>query len=187
MRRESSYLELPVKRLIAALSLLVALAMQAEAQHRELDYKGIVGHAGCHAKVVTSDEHSVFESAYDYQNHVLYVGTEPGELPEELAIMVVLHETGHCLQDQEGLLRMPGPRSLAENQALELDADRRSADMACRLGLDGRGLIIRLLEWARDAFDYYGDPGHGTLDQRMSTGRLALSCEKSQAPMLVRQ
>ena len=168
-----------MKRLIAVMSLLAALTIPAEASHRDFDVRGIVGHAGCRAAVVTSDQHEIWESFYDYDANQLYIGTAPG-VPDAAMLTVLYHEIGHCLQFQDGLF--DGRPAIL----LELDADRRAADMACRAGMDGRGMLRATLKLAQEVFDYNGDFNHGTLDQRISMGRLALSCEVAQAPMLAR-
>jgi hypothetical protein len=62
--------------------------------------------------------------------------------------------------------------------AYELDADRRSADLACGLGLDGRKLLHDTFQWAHDSFGYNGDDHHGTLAERMSQGDKATACDK---------
>lgn len=177
-----------MKRLIAVALLSLCLVVQADAHHKDRDYAKIIRYAGCHAKLVTSDEHSVIESYYNSENKTMYIGTQPeADLPEDEALIIVLHETGHCQQDQEGLLADLAPAYFDPTPivTLELDADRRAADMACRMGKDGRGLLRDVFIWVHDKFGYNGDYLHGTLEQRISQGRLALSCEKPQSPFVV--
>lgn len=162
--------------LILALSLF---ALPASAAHRYVDYHAIVGHAGCHAALTTSDEHSIFESFYagGEGRHQLYIGTAEDGTPEAYALVVLLHEIRHCLQAQEGLFDLGLP-----SYVLELDADRYAADAACRLGLNGPQLLHDIFVYAQERFGYEGDSGHGTLDQRIGQGRLALSCSPAESP-----
>lgn len=113
-----------------------------------------------------------------------YIGGDPGTLvvgayedpgiPYYAGLLIFLHEVGHCLQDQDGLLG--GYITQEGRVAIELDADRYAADLACRFGLDGKGLLHDLFIWARDTFGYNGDSDHGTLAQRMAQGDNAMSC-----------
>lgn len=159
------------------LSLVLALclavlpgAAQADPVHR---YEALAQWAGCTALVVTSDQHSAIESYYDPREHTLYLGTgssvDGPQVPATLELMIALHEIGHCLQYLEG-------QPMVDDVTVELDADRRSADLACALGLDGTRLLHDLFVWAHDALGYDGDPSHGTLAQRISQAGNARAC-----------
>src|SRR5690349_1210451 len=132
-------------------------------------YTTLARWAGCRAEVITSDEHSIVESFY---NGKLYIGTMPDGVPAELAEMVALHEIGHCLQDQAGVLD-----DYAWNpQVYELDADRRAADLACARHKDGAKLLHDLFVWAYETYGYSGDYAHGTMAERISQSTNAPAC-----------
>jgi hypothetical protein len=105
---------------------------------------------------------------------VLAIGTEPG-VPEAVVMAIVLHEIGHCLQDQTipefELAYMIDP------VRFELDADMRSADLACRRGYDGIRMMRETMDWAHDVYGYNGDSYHGTLQQRKDAGASAPACQ----------
>lgn len=165
-----------MRRLLAALALsLLAFAAPAWADHRQAETERLVRWAGCHAPVHTSDQVSVLASFYSpdgglYYEPGLYIGTAAG-VPGFVRLMVTLHETGHCLQHQEGAMD-----AFTNMVDLELDADRRAADLACGLGLDGRALLHDLFVWAYRVFGYTGDWLHGTLAQRIEQGERASRC-----------
>jgi hypothetical protein len=163
--------------LVAVLAGVLAWAAPAQASHRQASYEGLVRWAGCEARLVTRDDIPTAASIYSPERYTLYIGTEETEgLRSELAEMILFHEIGHCLQDQMGGIE-PGVRT-------ELDADRYAAQLACALGRDGVALLREVFEWARGNFGYDGDPGHGTLAQRISQGQNATFCKKPglQAP-----
>ncbi len=129
--------------------------------------------AQCHATVVTSDQHSPIESFYQPLTHTLYIGTEEdSSVPYYAGLIILLHEVGHCLQDESGWLD-----AHPDTVERELDADRRSADLACGMGLDGRRLLHDTFVWAHDRFDYNGDEDHGSLAERISQGDNAQACD----------
>ena len=105
----------------------------------------------------------------------VYIGTS-AHIPPHLAVIIVLHEIGHCLQDQESVDGLYGVTMREGQLAVELDADRRAADLACGLHLDGVALLRELFEYAQKEFDYEGDYLHGTRGERISQGERALSC-----------
>jgi hypothetical protein len=172
-------LKLTVAAMLAAL--LIALPFEiafTQWQYNPANFPKMVAWAGCTATVFTSDQHSPIESAYDSFNHRMYVGThEDTDIPYYAGLMILMHETGHCLQDQEGLLSDYGDY-INNPVKFELDADRRAADLMCGLGLDGRQLLRDTFQWAHDAFGYNGDDGHGTLSERMSQAGNAHACDK---------
>lgn len=161
-----------MKRFLAlSLALVLLLAIPASADHRQAGYEEIVRWAGCRATLYTDDTESITGSFYTSRTHALYIGTldEPGLSPE-LARMVLYHEIGHCLQEQSDLFT--GTSALYR----ELDADRWAADLACARGEDGVRLLRDLFLWAKEHYEYDGDPAHGTLEQRISAGTNAAMC-----------
>lgn len=146
-------------------------------QYDPKNYPKIVAWAGCSAEVHVSDQHSPAESFYDSMNHAMYVGTrEDGDIPYYAGLIILLHETGHCLQKQSGFY---SPYEYRRNPVpFELEADRQSADLACGLGLDGKRLLQDTFKWTHDTFGYDGDDNHGTLAERISMGEKAPACVK---------
>jgi hypothetical protein len=143
-------------------------------QYNPANYPKVVSWAGCHATVAVEPDQSPITSHYNPQDHVLTVGThEDDRIPYYAGLIILLHETGHCLQDESGWLDKQ-----TDIVVIELDADRRSADLACGMGLDGRGLLVATFEWAKEVLGYNGDPDHGTLDQRESQAMNANACDK---------
>ena len=133
---------------------------------------------GCKARVVTSYDHHGVESFYSPNSHTLYIGL--ARTPERHLLMIVLHESGHCLQMQKGYL-VP-LYNAGGNRAIELDADRIATDLACGLNLDGPQLLRDLFEWALATYGYEGDADHGTLDERVAQAKNSLTCRIMQAP-----
>lgn len=131
--------------------------------------------AGCRANVVTSDQVSITRSYYNYYEHTLYIGTS-SDSPLMVRVIIVFHEIGHCLQAQDGTMTKyyNGPLQV---QDIELDADRRAADLACRYGLPGKSLLHDVFVWAYKTFGYLGDYAHGTISQRIRQGELASACQ----------
>jgi hypothetical protein len=173
------------RRLAAALlvSLLVVVG-PAVADHFQSSTERLVRWTGCTAPVHTSDAVSVLNSFYAPSDSMfgergLYIGTKK-DTPDYVQIMVTLHEAGHCLQHQAGILYV------TDTVTLELDADRYAADLACSLGLDGRGLLHDLFVWAFRVYGYDGDPRHGTMVERIHAGDLASRCHApaEQAPFM---
>lgn len=159
------------RRLISAalVCLAIFLPVRANANHLDDDTATLTRWAGCSANVVTSDRVPAIGSYYSPLEHTLYIGTSP-EIPADAQLMVTLHEIGHCLQAQEGFFY--GRTSVQ----IELDADRRSADLACSLGLDGVRMLHDLFVWAFDVYGYDGDLDHGTMVERISAAEGAPAC-----------
>ena len=147
-------------------------------QYSPANYPRIVKWAGCTAEVILRDDRPAVASYYTYSSYNRYVviGTmEMGDIPYYAGLLVVFHETSHCLQHQNGTLYQMDPKTR------ELDADRWGADLACGMGLDGRKILHDTFVWAHETFGYEGDPEHGTLTERMSQGANARLCDR-QAP-----
>ena len=176
-------MRLKVAALSVAAAFLLALApftVQFQTwQYNPENFPKIVTWAGCSATVHVSDQHSPAESFYDPMNHEMYVGTrEDGDIPYYAGLIILLHETGHCLQKQSGFY---SPYEYRRNPVpFELEADRQSADLACSLGLDGKKLLRDTFQWAHDEFAYNGDDNHGTLAERMAMGDKAPACQKQE-------
>lgn len=149
---------------VAAMVSLGAFAAIQPWQYDPAQYPRVVSWAGCTARVVTDENASPAESFYVPMAHVIVVGThEDANLPYYAGLFILFHETGHCLQAQDGTLERVGT-----GPEVELDADRRASDLACGLGLDGRRIAADTWDWAHDELGYNGDPGHGTLADRKS-------------------
>ena len=138
----------------------------------------LVAWTGCKARVVVSADHHAVESFYSPRSHALYIGIK--STPYPYLLMIVLHETGHCLQMQKGYL-IP-LYNAGGTRAVELDADRIATDLACGLNMDGPRLLRDLFDWALETYGYDGDPGHGTLADRIDQAKNALVCRLTQAP-----
>jgi hypothetical protein len=141
-------------------------------------YPQMVQWAGCTADIDVDENDSPVGSYYVPVYHILHIGAkEDANVPYYAGLIILLHEVGHCLQFQANPIEHVG-NYRADPVKYELDADRRSADLACGLGLDGRALLRQTLQWAHDAFGYNGDDKHGTLAERMSQGENARACDK---------
>ncbi len=149
-------------------------------QYDPANYTKIVQWAGCTAAVDMDADDSVVNSYYIPGYHVLHVGTRPERnSPYYVGLVVLLHETGHCLQFQ-GAVSPDEQADKYQNDPVryELDADRQAAEMACGIGLDGKKLLLDTFTWAHDAFGYDGDPGHGTLYERIHADDFGSACMK---------
>lgn len=160
--------------ILALTGLLALLPLQSSASWYNPTPQELVKWAGCNAQVITSDEHSAAESFYNRGR--IYFGTAP-DVPKPMARMILLHEIGHCLQDQalNGNIDEYYP---LDRVTFELDADRISAELACSRGEEGVRLQRELLDWVHDTYNYNGDAGHGSLDQRKAAGASAQACHK---------
>lgn len=176
------------KRLAVLAALCLALLTPAAAApvSRADRVASLVRWSGCTAQVYTSDVISATRSFYMPGEHAVYIGTSDEE-PEFVTEMIALHEVGHCLQAQLGYLETL--RAVEGQVAVELDADRWAAQLACAMGLDGPRLLHDLFAWAKAEFDYDGDYAHGTLEQRISASDGADYCHAParQAPLLTRR
>jgi hypothetical protein len=165
---------------IAAVTLIVSLLAPSNAIHNDRAVKKLVAWAGCNATVMTSDQQLASDSMFSLQTKTLYIGTRP-DAPTYAERIIILHEIGHCLQLQEG-----GIAYFQETGApgYELDADMRSADLACKLGMDGRRMLHDTMIWAKHTFGYEGDWVHGSLADRIAQGDNAPACKAhaTQAP-----
>ncbi len=163
-----------MKKLIAALLLTLFIPSTSYAMSAQ-QVKSLVRWAGCNATVVTNEDKSILSSSYRYGDQILYIGLAKEEgLSDEMEAMVIFHETGHCLQDQLGYMR-----SLWEEKgtiAVELDADRWSAQLACAYHMDGKQLIHDIFVWAWKTYGYGGDYNHGSIWERISQGDNADYC-----------
>jgi hypothetical protein len=164
-----------VALLIAIALVLVPYKMQfMDWRYDPAGYPSLVKWAGCHATVIADPSQPAVGSFYIPMRHVIIIGTdENAKEPYYAGLFIVLHETGHCLQDESGWLDKQ-----TDIVVVELDADRRATDLACARGLDGRKILHDTFVWARDEFGYQGDPAHGSLEQRMAQGDLAHACDK---------
>ena len=175
-----------MKRLLAALVFVTVLfAGVASAGHKQEEYWRYARWAGCTAALITSDERSILESFYRPYTHALYIGTQ--DTSQHFMLIVLFHEIGHCLQFQRYTL--PEIQEIYQTRvALELDADRLAADLACSMGMEGKRMLRDIFEWAHEEFGYDGDPEHGSLAERIGQGELAPACNPApiQAPILGR-
>src|SRR5882724_4484146 len=156
---------------IAAVALLLVLLAGPVRASQETP-QDIVKWAGCKAPVVTSELHSIYESGY---NGTLYIGTEPGE-PADVYEIILLHEIGHCLQDQRYTEGMDWSYS-ADPMKFELEADMISADLACKRGQEGVRMVNLVLDRVHDKYGYNGDSDHGTLQERRDAAAMAPACK----------
>ncbi len=164
--------------LIANLLALITTVMPV---HTNAHVGEFVRWAGCNAQVVTSIEASPMDSYYNYGEKILYLGTKTDGLPDYVTVTVLAHEVAHCLQDQAG--QIPGwGTPLDVLVGLELNADMQAANLLCALGLDGAGMVHDTFVWAKEEFDYDGDPSHGTLTQRIAAGYAAPNCRTARGP-----
>ena len=174
-----------LKLTVAAMLTALLIALPFEVSFSQYDwrmdpaqYPKMVQWAGCTAQIDVDDNDSPTGSYYVPVYHILHIGAkEDPNVPYYAGLIILLHEVGHCLQFQAN------PEEHVANYRehpvqYELDADRRSADLACGLGLDGRKLLHDTFQWAHDAFGYNGDDGHGTLSERMSQADNAHACDK---------
>jgi hypothetical protein len=170
-----------LKVAIAAVAAAVLLALtpytlnlQWGWQYNPANYPKVVSWAGCHATVAVEPDQSPAHSYYIPQLHTLVVGThEDSDIPYYAGLFILFHETGHCLQHESGWLEKQ-----TDIVTVELDADRRAADLACGMGLDGRQMLVDTFEWAKRVLGYNGDPDHGTLEMRESQALNAHACDK---------
>lgn len=169
-----------MRRLISAIALLLCLASTAEASHRDKGILRTMRWAGCHAGLLTDDSVFTLRSMYIPFIHTVAIGTYTADIPEEVVLTITLHEIGHCLQMEDGTLYE------MDDVTRELDADRRAADMLCALHWDGPRILHDLFVWAKQTVGYDGDPGHGTLAERIAQGEVAPRCKKAalQAPFM---
>jgi len=172
-------LKLTVAAMLAALFIALPFEVAFTAYDWRFDpteYPKMVSWAGCTADVDIDQHDSVAGSYYVPGYHVMHIGArDDSGIPYFAGLIILLHETGHCLQfqaDPEG--QMSAYRQ--DPVKYELDADRRAADLACSMGLDGKQLLRDTFQWAHDVLGYEGDPSHGTLAQRMSQGDAAPAC-----------
>jgi hypothetical protein len=174
-------LKLTVAAMLAALLIALPFEVAFTQYDWRLDpaqYPKMVQWAGCTAQIDVDENDSPVRSYYVPVYHILHIGAmEDPEVPYYAGLIILLHEVGHCLQFQANP-EMHVSNYRADPVKYELDADRRSADLACGLGLDGRSLLRQTFQWAHDAFHYNGDDGHGTLEQRMSQADNAHLCDK---------
>lgn len=173
--------KLAVTTLLAALLIVLPYEVaftKYEWRYDPANYAQMASWTGCTAQLDVDENVSPAGSYYMPVYHILHIGTKDDpEIPYYAGLIILLHETGHCLQFQaDPLAHVRNYR--ADPVKYELDADRRSADLACALGLDGRGLLRQTFQWAHDAFGYNGDDNHGTLEQRMSQADNARACDK---------
>jgi hypothetical protein len=174
-----------VKLKLAAVALLAAflIALPYQVTFAKYDwrydpaqYPKMAAWAGCRAQVIVTDDSPV-TSYYNSLWHTLVIGGgEDSGVPYYAGLIILLHETGHCLQDQNGTLGDYG----MDPVPYELDADRTAADLACSMGMDGAQMLRDTFDWAHEKFGYNGDPMHGSLDERKSQGDLAPHCMKKE-------
>ena len=138
------------------------------------NYPKVVRWAGCHATVAANEDAGPEASFYIPMAKTMVVGTKADDsIPYYAGLFILLHETGHCLQDESGWLDKQ-----TDIVVVELDADRRGADLACGMGLDGRQILIDTFDWAHRVLGYNGDMNHGSLEQRMGQAANAHACDK---------
>jgi hypothetical protein len=136
--------------------------------------ESMVKWAGCNAPVYTSYDESVLSSFYRSGDGIyIGLGTAP-RLTDEMMMVVIFHETGHCLQDQLGYLY--SMRDEKGTVAVELDADRWAAQLLCGYRMDGKQLLHDIFVWAYKTYGYDGDWNHGTIWERISQGNNADYC-----------
>lgn len=169
-----------MRRALAALAVaLILFALPAAAGDKREEALQILKWTGCQAQLVTNEGVPALQSHYSLWSHTVFLGTAdyPGLIPD-FEELILLHEIGHCLQAQEGVVLALG------TVERELDADRRAADMLCARHKDGKRILHDIMVWAKRAFGYDGDPWHGTLAERIAQGENARLCmiQPPQAP-----
>jgi hypothetical protein len=171
-----------MRSMIAVFALLMALILPvsviaSQELTTEQGVVDVVRWAGCNASVVTSEGVSIRGSFYNSWEKTLYIGRDQSvqgqPAPYYAGLLILFHEIGHCLQDQEGVLGQVGDGSQA---ATELDADRRAVDLACLYNLDGPEYWQELWQWIYDTTGYSGDENHGTIEERYNQVTRATYC-----------
>ena len=166
-----------MKKLVVALlvSLLAVLPVSATASWYNETNQDLVRWAGCTATVIEWPQFGPEGSYYLVGSHTIVFGTKP-TMSKDAALMILFHETGHCLQFQNRDRQEVAELFDYSQVNLELDADRWAAQLACARHLDGRTLLHDVFVEAYEKFDYEGDSNHGTLAQRISQGNRAEAC-----------
>lgn len=164
-----------MKRFVALiLSTIISVVPLSSALANHLDYDKLVLAAGCHAQVVKESTKSIGKSSYshDEDGAYVYIGTRGNDVPEYAEYIILFHETGHCLQDESN--EIDGMTTLQ----MELDADRQAANIACKMGMDGRKMLIDTLDWMLKKYKYRGDPEHGSINMRKAMAKKAEACSR---------
>ena len=169
-----------MRRLVAAICLVLALAAPVSGAPISTNVDtltSIAEWAGCENVTVYEADMLNAYFGVDYDGSpIIVIGTQ---FPEEHRLTVFLHELGHCLQYMDGSLMQ------MDSETRELDADGRSAQLACALHMNGPRMVYDLFVWVHETFGYEGDDAHGTLAQRIEQGNRAKGwCPNVQAPLL---
>jgi len=168
-----------LRGIVAFASALGLIASQAVVAPHQLSIPELVSFTGCKAEVIMDNTAPVFASYFtpdQGEGHpAIFIGTGP--MPEpyadekityEMSEAVVMHEAAHCVHYQNGTNEY--------GRSEELAADRDSAGYMCSLGQNGAMIYHDLLVWAKNVFGYEGDPGHGTLEDRINAAFSAPAC-----------
>lgn len=161
-----------MKRLVAAalsaLLLFVPSVGMARVGGNFATYQDVVNWAGCKATVEVQ-RRAEMNAWYNDGRIVLTHALVKLLTPEE-TLAVLLHEIGHCLQDQGNTWELMSPREI------EWEADVYSAELACSLGLDGRMLVHDALAHMTIALNADPDQDsevHGSVNDRIRHVRTA--------------
>lgn len=183
-----------MKRLIATALLITVSVFAVPKAHSASSYESTVRWAGCKNAAVVEDPNipavsSFYMSTRETAALSKYTGKDIGtfivigtkDTPQSVTLIVLLHETGHCLQDEMGYI------DKITTLQRELDADRWAANLACGLNLDGRRLLHDAFVWMKKTYDYNGYPWHGTLEMRIRQADKADRCNVSSEHPVVNQ
>lgn len=130
----------------------------------------LVTSLGC-AATVTSIDSSGFNAYYSpMSDEIVLIGFN--NIPESWQRLILLHETGHCIQWQNGEM----PRLLARGPyEIEWDADAYAIrQLDAVYGIDGAALNAEIWGQLYRQFGYKGDidDSHGTSVGRITRGNL---------------
>lgn len=152
--------------LAACLTLIPVTATKASSHWTQ----ELVSSLGCTA-TVTSIDSSSFNAYYNPMDHgITLIGFD--NLPLSWQRLILIHETGHCLQAQAGSfesLRARGPYEI------EWDADAFAIRKLGEIyGLDGAALNAEVWATLYQQYGYEGDQYdvHGTSVDRITRGNL---------------
>jgi hypothetical protein len=170
-----------VALLLSLAVLVVPVAGDPAIPNSPAAFASIAEWAGCQNVTVsaleTGGRFNAFFGVHPITGQPVIVFLNADSIPDQHRFTVFLHELAHCLQWGEGYI------DKLDSVTLELDADGRAAQLACALGMDGPRMVREAFEWMRDTFGYQGDPGHGTLAQRIAQGKRGESwCSSVQTP-----
>ena len=148
------------KKILIICMVLLLSSVSVSSALTQSEIEAIVVWAGCEGATIQLMKEGHLGAWFDPSSiHLIFQGLD--QVSDPIQVGIVLHETAHCLQDQQGILHFP------TDPQQEKDADRIAVIKGCEWGISPTWMP-ELGTWFAENQNYFGDRSHGSFADRIA-------------------